>query len=274
LGESEIDQLECSCLFWLTSAIQCNHFCSSVLLLPRDCDETVAVVQLTINIPVSEHFQFLIDHVRRVSDSLAVRIDDFTKILLVSIRPKSVWLLILLHVHLTEVLVELAERVVEELIVGELRYHHRLLHRIKKLLTSVEEERRRPVLMVLMMLWRKWWAETISQLVQRVVLVILSSRLEYRSDGIEVGADHGRSDQSARLRRRKLFVGYQLRRLLSHFVVLHHLVRAAVRLEMVFHQLELVIVGKSGKSLVVLNLPDVVSRTCAGVPVIGYLRTS
>jgi len=151
LGESEIDQLKCSCLFWLSSAIQCNHLCSSVLLLPRDCDETVAVVQLTVNVPVSEHFQFLIDHIRRVSDPFAVRIDDFTKILLVSIRPKSIWLL--LHVHLAEILVELVERVVEELVVAELRYHHRLLQGVKWLLTSVEEERCRPVLVVLMMLW-------------------------------------------------------------------------------------------------------------------------
>ena len=48
-----------------------------------------ASVQLTVHVPVSEHSQLLSDHERRVSNSFAVRPDDLTKVLLISIRAES-----------------------------------------------------------------------------------------------------------------------------------------------------------------------------------------
>lgn len=273
LSVSEIDQLKCSRLFRLTASIQCNHLCAlTMLLLVSGHCYKAASVQLTVHVPVSEHSQLLSDHERRVSNSLAVRPDDLTKVLLISIRAESVWLLTFLHVHLAEVLVEVAESgTVEQLVVAELRNHHRLLHRFERLLAPVEEERSRPVLVVLVVFWRERWAESVGHC---VVLVVLRGGLEHGSDGVQVGADHRRADHGAR--RRQLLVGNQLRRLLTHLVVLHHLLLllAALWLEVVLHQVELVIVGKRRNVLLlVLPLPEAVGGTGAGVTVIGELAS-
>ena len=107
-----------------------------------------------------------------------------------------------------------------------------------------------------------------------VVLVVLRGGLEHGSDGVQVGADHRRADHGAR--RRQLLVGNQLRRLLTHLVVLHHLLLllAALWLEVVLHQVELVIVGKRRNVLLlVLPLPEAVGGTGAGVTVIGELAS-
>ena len=105
-----------------------------------------------------------------------------------------------------------------------------------------------------------------------VVLVVLRGGLEHGSDGVQVGADHRRADHGAR--RRQLLVGNQLRRLLTHLVVLHHLLLVALWLEVVLHQVELVIVGKRRNVLLlVLPLPEAVGGTGAGVTVIGELAS-
>ena len=104
------------------------------------------------------------------------------------------------------------------------------------------------------------------------MLVVLRGGLEHGSDGVQVGADHRRADHGAR--RRQLLVGNQLRRLLTHLVVLHHLLLVALWLEVVLHQVELVIVGKRRNALLlVLPLPEAVGGTGAGVTVIGELAS-